>query len=78
MMLLFACFVAVQVIWMSFAFDERELRRGAMSMLETHIMMSSLICRLVFILVFYLARTLVLVYILICVCLHILVSSRIP
>jgi hypothetical protein len=29
-------------------------------MLETHIMMSSLICRLVLILVFYLARTLVL------------------
>jgi hypothetical protein len=45
---------------MSFAFDERELRIGAMSMLETHIMMSSLICRLILILVFYLARTLVL------------------
>jgi hypothetical protein len=45
---------------MSFTFDERELRRGAMSMLETHIMMSSLICRLVLILVFCLARTLVL------------------
>jgi hypothetical protein len=60
MILLFACFVAVWVIWMSFAFDERELRIGAMSMLETHIMMSSLICRLILILVFYLARTLVL------------------
>jgi hypothetical protein len=59
-MLLFTCFVIVRVIWMSFAFDERELRRGAMSMLETHIMMSSLICRLVLILVFCLARTLVL------------------
>jgi hypothetical protein len=59
-MLLFTCFVIVRVIWMSFAFDERELRRGAMSMLETHIMMSSLICRLVLILVFCLTRTLVL------------------
>jgi hypothetical protein len=57
--LLFACFVVVQVIWMSFAFDERELRRCAMSMLETHIMMSYLIYRLVLILVFCLARTLV-------------------
>jgi hypothetical protein len=45
---------------MSFAFDERELRRCAMSMLETHIMMSSLICSLVLILVFCLAHTLVL------------------
>jgi hypothetical protein len=45
---------------MSFAFDERELRRCVMSMLETHIMMSSLICSLVLILVFCLARTLVL------------------
>jgi hypothetical protein len=53
-------FVAVRVIWMSFAFDERELRRGALSMLETYIMMSSLICHLVLILVFHLARTLVL------------------
>jgi hypothetical protein len=33
-MLLFACFVAVRVIWMSFAFDERELRRGTMSIDE--------------------------------------------
>jgi hypothetical protein len=45
---------------MNFAFDERELRRGAMSMLETNIMMSSLICCLILILVFCLARTLVL------------------
>jgi hypothetical protein len=45
---------------MSFAFDERELRRGAMSMLETHLMMSSSICCLILILVFCLARTLVL------------------
>jgi hypothetical protein len=60
MMLLFACFVVVRVIWMSFAFDEREFRRGAMSMLETHIMMSSLICHLVLILMFCLAHTLML------------------
>jgi hypothetical protein len=53
-------FVAVRVIWMSFAFNEKKLRRGAMSMLETHIMMSSLIYRLVLILMFCLARTLVL------------------
>jgi hypothetical protein len=59
-MLLFAYFVAVQVLWMSFASDERELRRGVMSMLETHIMMSTLICRLVLILVFCLTCTLVL------------------
>jgi hypothetical protein len=59
-MLLFACFVAVRVIWMSFTFDERELRRGAMSMLETRIMKSSLICRLILILVFCLALLLVL------------------
>jgi hypothetical protein len=59
MMLLFACFVAVRVIWMSFAFDEKELRKGTMSMLETHIMMSSLICRLILLLVLCLALTLV-------------------
>jgi hypothetical protein len=51
--------VAVLVTWMSFASSGRELRGGVMSMLETHIMMSSLIFRLVLILVFYLARTLV-------------------
>jgi hypothetical protein len=45
---------------MSFAFDEIELRRGATSMLETHIMTSSLICHLVLILVFCLAHILVL------------------
>jgi hypothetical protein len=53
-----AFFVVVRVTWLSFAFSVRELRRGALSMLETHIMMSSLICRLIFILVFCLARTL--------------------
>jgi hypothetical protein len=57
---LFACFVAVLVTWMSFASDRRELRGDALSMLETHIMISSLICRLILILVFRLARTLVL------------------
>jgi uncharacterized membrane protein len=45
---------------MSFAFNEGELRKGTMSMLESHIMMSSLICRLILILVFCLARNLVL------------------
>jgi hypothetical protein len=45
---------------MSFAFDESELRRGAKSMIETHIMISSLICRLILILMFHLARTLML------------------
>jgi hypothetical protein len=43
MKLSFAYFVVVQVIWMSFVFDERELRGDVMSMLETHIMVSSLI-----------------------------------
>jgi hypothetical protein len=45
---------------MSFASGGRELRGGVLSMLETHIVMSSLICRLVLILVFHLALTLVL------------------
>jgi hypothetical protein len=52
--------VAVLVTWMSFTSDARELRRGALSMLETHIMMSSLIFRLIFILVLRLILTLVL------------------
>jgi hypothetical protein len=59
-MLLFACFVAVRVIWMSFASDGRELRGGVLSMLDTHIVISSLISCLVLILVFCLAFTLVL------------------
>jgi flagellar biosynthesis protein FlhB len=58
--LLFACFVAVLVTWMSFASGKRELRGGLLSMLETHILMSSLICRRVLILIFCLALTLVL------------------
>jgi flagellar biosynthesis protein FlhB len=57
--LLFACFMAVLISWMSFASGVRELR-GVLSMLETHIVMTSLISRLVLILVFHLARTLML------------------
>jgi hypothetical protein len=45
---------------MSFASGGRELREGMLSMLETHIVMSSLIFRLVLILMFRLALTLVL------------------
>jgi hypothetical protein len=48
--LLFACFVAVLVTWMSFASVTRELRRCALIMLETHIEMSSLIFCLVLLL----------------------------
>jgi hypothetical protein len=58
--LLFACLLAVLVTWMSFAFGERELRGGVLSMLETHIVMSLLIFRLVLILMFRLAFTLML------------------
>jgi hypothetical protein len=60
MMFLFAYFVVVRVIWMSFAFNERELRGCVLSMIKTHIVMSSLMFCLSLILVFYLARTLVL------------------
>jgi hypothetical protein len=52
---LFAYFVVVLVTWMSFAFDVRDLRGDALSMLETHIVMSSLIFRLVLTLVLRLA-----------------------
>jgi hypothetical protein len=45
---------------MSFASGVRELRRGVLIMIETHIVMSSLIFRLVLILVFCLALTLML------------------
>jgi hypothetical protein len=38
--------MAVLVTWMSFASGARELRRGTLSMLETHIIMSSLFFRL--------------------------------
>jgi hypothetical protein len=58
--LLFTCFVAVLVTWMSFASGGKELRGGVLSMLETHIVMSFLMFRLSLILVFRLALTLVL------------------
>jgi uncharacterized protein YjeT (DUF2065 family) len=58
--LLFACFVAVLVIYMSFASVARELRRSALTMLETHIVMSFLIFRLVLTLVLRLTLLLVL------------------
>jgi hypothetical protein len=45
---------------MSFASGERELRGGVLSMIETHIVMSSLMFRLSLILIFRLAHTLVL------------------
>jgi hypothetical protein len=45
---------------MSFASSARELRRDVLTMLETHIVMSSLISRIVLILMFRLAFTLVL------------------
>jgi hypothetical protein len=45
---------------MSFASDGRELRGGVLSMLETHIVIGSLIFRLVLILMFRLTFTLVL------------------
>jgi hypothetical protein len=45
---------------MGFASDARELRRCVLTMLETHILMSSLIFRLILILMFHLAFTLVL------------------
>jgi hypothetical protein len=56
---LFACFVAVLVTWTSFSSDARELRTDALSMLETHIVMSSLIFRLVRTLMLHLAHLLV-------------------
>jgi hypothetical protein len=60
MKLSFAYFMVVLVTWMSFAFGARELRGDMLSMLETHIMMSSLMFRLSLILVFRLAFTLML------------------
>jgi hypothetical protein len=58
--LLFACFMAVLITWISFASCGRELRRGVLSMLETHIVMSLLIFHLILILMFRLAFTLML------------------
>jgi hypothetical protein len=43
MKLLFTCFVAMLVTWMSFASVARELRRDTLTILEIHIVMSSLI-----------------------------------
>jgi cation transport ATPase len=57
---LFACFVTVLVTSMSFTSGVRELRGDVLSMLETHIMMSSLISHLVLILMFRLTFTLIL------------------
>jgi hypothetical protein len=48
--------MAVLVTCMSFASDARELRRGALSMLETHIVMSSLIFHPILTLVLCLAH----------------------
>jgi hypothetical protein len=55
-----ACFVTILDTWMSFASSGRELRRGVLGMLETHIVMSLLTFCLVLILVFHLAFSLVL------------------
>jgi hypothetical protein len=60
MKLLFAYFMAVMVTWMSFASVVRELRRGALTMLETRIVMSSPIFRLILTLMPRLALLLVL------------------
>jgi hypothetical protein len=62
---------------MSFASGGRELRGSVLSMLETHIMMSSLIFRLVLILMFRLAFTLVLCLTLLVLCLSSLMDSTI-
>jgi hypothetical protein len=51
--------MVVLVTWIGFASGRRKLRGGMLSMLETHIVMSSLICYLVLILVFRLALNLV-------------------
>jgi hypothetical protein len=58
--LLFTCFVAVLVTWMSFASGGRELRGAVLSMLKTYIVMNSLMFYLSLILVLHLAFTLVL------------------
>jgi hypothetical protein len=54
----FACFVTVLVTWMSFTSCVRKLRGGILSRLETHIVMSLFIFRLVLTLIFCLAFTL--------------------
>jgi hypothetical protein len=60
MVFILTYFVSVRITWLSFASDARELRRGALSMLETHIVMTSLIFCLDLILVHCLALTLML------------------
>jgi hypothetical protein len=57
-------FVAVLVTWMSFASGVRELRGDVLSILETHIVMSSLISHPVLILMFRLTFTLALLHVL--------------
>jgi hypothetical protein len=57
---LFTCFMSMRVTWMSFASVVRGLRRGILSMLETHIVMSSLSFCLVLTLVLHLTLLLVL------------------
>jgi hypothetical protein len=52
--------VVVLVTWMSFASNARELRRATLSMLETHIMMNSLIFCLILTLVLRLTLLLML------------------
>jgi hypothetical protein len=52
--------MAVLITWMSFTSVKRELRRGILSMLETHIVMSSLSFRLVLTLVLHPALLLML------------------
>jgi hypothetical protein len=44
----------MHVTWMSFAFGTREWRRGVWTILETHIIMSSLIFCLIFLLMLHL------------------------
>jgi hypothetical protein len=57
---LFACFVAVSVTYMIFTSDVRELRRAALTMIETYIVMSFLIFCLALTLTLHLALFLVL------------------
>jgi hypothetical protein len=57
---LFAYFMVVLVTWMSFAFGVRGLRRGTLTVPETHILMSSLIFCLTLTLVLHLVLSLML------------------
>jgi hypothetical protein len=60
MKLLCAYFVVMLVTWTSFASTTKELRKDVLSMLETHIVTSSLISRLALTLVLHLTLLLVL------------------